>query len=340
MGWKNWSKNGTIAVTMPRKIEISHKTIIFAVFFLLSLQFIYIIRDILFELFIALLIMTILDPLVGRLTKWRVPRAISVLLSYILVIGVLGGTIALIVPAVVEQTTNFVNAIPYLLSKVGIDSMASGEITREMLTQVGTVPGQVLKFTFSVFSNVIGVITVLIFAFYMLLSRDKLEDQLGFLFGEEKRRKIGSVIDALEKKLGGWARGELTLMFFVGLATYIGLLIIGIPFALPLAILAGLFEIVPFLGPIIASVPAIIIGLGISPLTGLGVAAMAFLINQLENYLLVPKIMEKSVGISPLIVLISLTIGARLAGIIGIIISVPFVITIQVLVSEYLKKES
>jgi predicted PurR-regulated permease PerM len=129
-------------------------------------------------------------------------------------------------------------------------------------------------------------------------------------------------------------------MFFVGLATYIGLLIIGIPFALPLAILAGLFEIVPFLGPIVASVPAIIIGLGISPLTGLGVAAMAFLINQLENYLLVPKIMEKSVGISPLIILIALTIGARLAGIIGIIISVPFVITLQVLVSEYLKKES
>jgi predicted PurR-regulated permease PerM len=325
---------------MPRKIEISHKTIIFAVVFLLGLQFIYIIRDILFELFIALLIMTILDPLVGRLTGWKVPRAISVLLAYILVIGVLGGTIALIVPAVVEQTTNFVNAIPTLLTKVGIDSMASGEITKELLTQVGTVPGQVLKFTFSVFSNVIGVITVLIFAFYMLLSRDKLEDQLGFLFGEERRRKIGRVIDALENKLGGWARGELTLMFFVGLATYIGLLIIGIPFALPLAILAGLFEIVPFLGPIIASIPAIIIGLGISPLTGLGVAAMAFLINQLENYLLVPKIMEKSVGISPLIILIALTIGARLAGIIGIIISVPFVITLQVLVSEYLKKEA
>jgi predicted PurR-regulated permease PerM len=180
---------------------------------------------------------------------------------------------------------------------------------------------------------------VLIFAFYMLLSRNRLEDQIGIFFGETKKKELGRFISTLETRLGGWARGQLTLMFAVGLATYIGLLILGIPYALPLAILAGLLEIIPILGPIISAVPGAIIGFGISPLTGVGVIAMAFLIQQLENYLLIPKIMEKSVGVSPIITLVAISIGARLAGIVGVIISVPMVITLQVFVKEYLVKE-
>ena len=128
-------------------------------------------------------------------------------------------------------------------------------------------------------------------------------------------------------------------MLAIGLGTYIGLLLIGIPFAIPLAILAGIFEIIPFLGPIISAIPAILIGFGISPLIGLAVLAMAFLVHQLEGYVLVPKIMEKSTGVSPLVILIAITIGAKLAGIMGVIISVPFVITLKVFLEEYFAKE-
>jgi len=125
-------------------------------------------------------------------------------------------------------------------------------------------------------------------------------------------------------------------MFLVGVFTYIGLLLLGIEFALPLAILAGLLEIVPYVGPILAAVPAAIVGFGISPLMGAATIALAFLIQQLENYFLVPKIMQKSVGVSPLITLLALSIGFRLAGILGVVISVPVVITLQVLGKYYL----
>jgi predicted PurR-regulated permease PerM len=127
-------------------------------------------------------------------------------------------------------------------------------------------------------------------------------------------------------------------MSVVGLGTYVGLFLIGVPFALPLALLAGILEIIPFLGPIFSAIPAILIGFGVSPLVGLGVAAVAFLVHQLEGYILVPKIMEKSVGVSPLVVLISLAIGAKLAGIMGVIVSVPLVITLEVLMKEYFIK--
>ncbi len=324
---------------MPRKVEVSHKTIIFTVFFLLFLWFLFYIRDIILELFVALLLMTILEPLVNLLSKIKIPRGVSVLISYILAFGIVGGVIALIVPALVEQTTSFVNALPLYLSNLGIASYISGNLASDFLARLGNLPGEVFKFTISIFSNVISVVTVLVFAFYMLLAREKLEDQLGFFFGEEKQKELGELINRLENRLGGWARGELSLMFLVGLVTYIGLALIGIPFALPLAILAGLLEIIPFLGPIVAAIPGIVIGFGISPFTGIAVIALAFLIQQLENYVLIPKIMEKSVGVSPIITLIALAIGARFAGVVGMIISIPTVITLQVFLKTYLIKE-
>lgn len=324
---------------MLRKIEISHKTIIFTVLFLISLGFLYIVRDIILELFVALLLMTILEPLVANLSKVKIPRAISVLLTYILVFGVIGGVIALIIPTLVEQTTSFVNALPAYVSNTGIRPEWSDQLVSGFLATASNVPGQIFEITFSVFSNFLGIVTVLVFAFYLLLSRDKLDDQLAAFFGEEKRKEFARVIDTLERRLGGWARGELILMFVIGAGVYIGLTIMGIPFALPLSILSGIFEIVPFLGPIISAVPGILIGFGISPIVGLGVTALYFLVHQLENYVLVPKIMEKSVGVSPIITLIALAVGARLAGIVGAIVSVPTVITLQVLTKQYLMKE-
>ena len=134
-------------------------------------------------------------------------------------------------------------------------------------------------------------------------------------------------------------RGQLLLMLAIGFATFLGLILLGIPYALPLAILAGLLEIVPTLGPIIAAIPSIIIGFGISPFIGFAAAFLGLLVHQLENYLLVPKIMEKSVGISPIITLLALAIGAKLAGIAGVFISMPVLITSQVLLKEYLSSK-
>jgi len=324
---------------MIKKVEVSHKTVIFTVFFLLSLWFLYYIRDILLELFVALLLMTILDPFVSRLTWLRIPRGISVLLSYVIVFGVLGTAIGFLIPPLVDQTSSFVTVLPGYLSNIGVAQNISRDVVNEFLIRLGGLPGEIIKFTLSLFSNVVSVLTVLVFAFYMLLTRNKLDDQLGSFFGEEKRHDIARIIDSLEEKLGGWARGELALMFLVGLATFIGLSLMKIPFALPLSILAGLLEIIPYLGPVFAAIPSILIGFGISPLTGFGVAALAFLIQQLENYLFVPKIMEKSVGVSPIITLLALAIGARIAGVVGMIISVPSVITLQILIKEYFLKE-
>ena len=335
--WKKLSGCGII-MPMIRKIEISHKTVVFAVLFLLGLWVLYYLRNIILQLFVAFLLMTMLEPIVGFLRKIKLPRVLAILITYILVLGIFGGTIALIAPALAQQTTNFVNAFPGYLSNINIGN-SEGNLSAEFVKQLGGISGKLLNFTVSVFSNIFSVVTVLVFTFYLLLTHDSFQNQIKLWFGENKGQKLGNLLDKIEKRLGKWAGGQLFLMLIVGVGVYLGLLLLKIPYALPLAILAGLLEIVPTLGPILATIPAVLIGLGISPLTGLGAAAIAFLVNQLENYILIPKIMQKSAGISPLLILISIAVGAKLAGVVGVIIAVPTVITLQVLLREYLGKE-
>jgi predicted PurR-regulated permease PerM len=322
---------------MPRKIEISYKTIVFAVLFLLSLWLLYFIRDIILALFVAVLIMTILNPLVSKMTKIKIPRALAILICYVIVLGIFGVTLALIIPPLVDQTTEFANNLPKYLSNLGIAPSISQQVVGQLLNQLGALPGQIIKFGVSFFSNILSVITVLIFAFYLLLVRDKLDEQMIFWVGEEKKKNFARIMDSIEKRLGGWARGELILMLAIGIFSFLGLTLLGIPFALPLAILSGLMEIIPYFGPIISAIPTIIIGLSISPIMGMATIALALLVHQSENYILVPKIMEKSVGVPPLATLIALAVGFRLLGVVGAVISVPVVITGQIFISEYLQ---
>ena len=320
---------------MPKKIEISHKTIIFTVLFLILLAFLYFIRDIILQFFVALLVMTILNPLVVRLSKFKIPRAVSILVAYILTLGIIGVALAGIIPPLADQTTTFVNNLPEYIENLAVPNIIMEPVINQLFSALGELPAQAAKATISIFSNLINVLLVLIFAFYLLMARSKQDEQLDVFFGKERSKKIAKIVDALETKLGGWARGQLILMLLVGFMTYVGLRLLGIPYALPLAILAGLLEIVPYFGPIIAAIPAVIIGFSISPLIGIATTALAFLIQQLENYLIVPKIMEKSVGVSPIIILLALAIGFKIAGAMGALISVPVFITLQVFAKVY-----
>ncbi len=320
---------------MPRKVEISHKTIIFSVFFIIFLWLTYLIRDIILEFFLALLIMAVFDPFVTKLSSYKIPRGASVLLAYLILIAAIGFTFAAVIPPLIDQTTAFINNLPRFLDTLGMSSLVTDQISEQTVNQLGALPAKVVTTTVSLFSNFLGIAAILVFAFYLLSERNSLKTQLVLWFGEKREETFEKKFNLIEERLGSWARGQLSLMILIGITNYIGLSILGIPFTLPLSILAGLLEIVPYIGPIVAAVPAVLIGFGISPIIGSAVAAMAFLIQQLENFVFVPKIMQKSTGINPIITLLVLAVGARLAGLIGLLIAVPVFITIQVITSQY-----
>ncbi len=325
---------------MPRKIEISHRTIVFTFFLFGLVWFLYQIRDLILILFVALLLVTILNPLIKKLSRLKIPRGVSILIVYLLFIVLTVLTIASIVPVLVVQTSNFATGLPAYFESLNVGSVLGPNVSNQIVSQLGSIPGEIVQLIVSIFSNLLSILTVLTFAFYLLLVRNKLDTQLSTFLGDEKAGRVVKFVDELEVKLGGWARGQLFLMLTVGVLDYLGMKLLGVPYALPLGILAGLLEVVPYIGPVLAAIPAIIIGFGVMPVVGIATAVVAFLIQQIENYILVPKIMERSVGVSPIIVLLALSIGFRMAGIAGILISIPVVITLRVLAGQKFLKLS
>jgi len=324
---------------MPRKIEISYKTIVFIAGFWIFLWFVYSIRDLLVMVFFSLVLMFAINPLVDKLQKLRFPRSLSIGIIFTLLWTLVGLAIAGLVPPVVEQTGNLINRLPGAISKIEILNSHQQEITSELLSQVSTLPQSVFKITLGLFGNAISVITTLAISFYLLVERRNFGKHLGLLFGGDKSQKISSILDKIENNLGGWLRGELVLMFSVGTLTYLGLLVLGVESALSLAILAGVLEIIPNLGPVISAIPAVLVAMTVSPALALGTAALYWLVQLLENNFLVPKVMGSVVGVNPVVVILGLMTGFRLNGPLGAVMAIPVIIILKILLSDIYKSK-
>jgi predicted PurR-regulated permease PerM len=319
---------------MVKKVEISYRTIIFTVFFLISIWLIYQIRFILLSIFVAVVFMSALNQIVDRLAKLKIPRVIAVGIIYAVFLVLLSLAIGGIVPTLVEQTTVLVNRFPDYLHMIGITEV-DPRTFQDQLAQFGFAPSNVFKMGLSIFSNLLSFIAILVLTFYLLLERRNLNSYLSVFFGQGKEQKAEKIITAIERSLGNWVRAEIILMSIIGVFTYVGLLILGIDYALPLALLAGLMEIVPNFGPIVSAIPAVVTGFAISPVTGTAVVALYFLVHQLENGLVVPKVMQKTVGFNPIITLLVLMIGFKLGGAVGALLAIPLVLALKVFIQEY-----
>ncbi len=289
------------------------------------------IRDVLFLLFIAFILMAALRPLVDSFDRLRWPRIFSVLLVYMLVIGLLIGFGSIIFPPLISESSKFITNLPTLFTEVTARFNINLDNT---FSQIAPLGQNVARFTIGVFNNIISLFTIAILTFYLLLERKNLRQLLNTFIGEEIADSIRVTVREIEERLGAWVRGELVLMLIIGMATYIGLTILAMPYALPLALIAGLLEVVPILGPIISAVPSVLVALTISPGMALAVVALYVIVQQLENNLIVPMVLRKAVGLPPLASLIALMIGSRLAGTMGIILAVPVFLVILTLVQE------
>ncbi|MDO8638850.1 MAG: AI-2E family transporter [Candidatus Daviesbacteria bacterium] len=320
---------------MSRKIDISHKTIIFITAFILGLLMIYLIKDLLLILFVAIILMSALEPLVNFFHRLKIPRALGIPLTYIIIIAVLVGILAILLPPLVEQSSKLVVTLPPLLSQL----FAIAHIDKSVFqTQLTSLSANAFSITLTVFDNFLTIIFLLVITFYLLLERKLLETRISSLFvGREERVK--TLITNIQEKLGSWMRGQLFLSVIIGMLSFIGLTILDIPYALPLALIAGIMEVVPVIGPIISSFPAILVALTISPVLGLIVGVMYFVIQQLENHLIVPQVMKKAVGLNPLVVILTIAVGSRLLGFAGALLAVPIAVVIQILVTEIIEEQ-
>ncbi|OGV95167.1 hypothetical protein A3A66_03675 [Microgenomates group bacterium RIFCSPLOWO2_01_FULL_46_13] len=323
-----------------QRVEISHRTVVFTVLFLVGLYLVYLIRDIIFLVFLAVLLMTAINPVVTYLTRYKIPRAVGGSVMFLVVFGLLISGIAALIPPLISQSVSLFNQIPIPPSIA--NDFRNLNINLQDLeviaNQLDTVP-KVVDVVASAFSGFIAVVTLLVIAFYLTVERPNLHKYLTWLFGHDgAEERAEQFITNLEQQIGGWVRGELALMVVVGSMTFIGLKLLNVSFALPLAILAGLLEIIPNIGPVVSAIPAILVAyFTVSFPMSLAVTALYVLVQQLENNFIVPMVMKKAVGLNPLVTIILLATGFRLGGVGGAALAIPIFLTVRSSIQEFIK---
>lgn len=306
------------------------------ILFLACLILLYQLKEILLIIFIAYIIVAALSPIVDFLKKRGLPRTAAVLITFLATLLLFVLLVAPLVPFLVAQIQQLSKSFPQYLHQA---AMAIGvQVDARELGQVFT-PQQLGQNAFALAGGVFGgffaLVTTIAISFYLLLSYEKAKGGVANLFTTKSREKAMGVIEQINNKLGAWLQGQFLLSLAIALLTWITLMSLGMPFALPLAVLAGLFEIVPTIGPIISAVPAVVVALTISPNMALVIMVAYIAIQMVENHLLVPRIMQRAVGLNPVIVIIGVIAGDRLLGIPGALLSVPFISLIVLLSKNY-----
>ena len=314
-------------VMKPQKIEITYRTIIFTVLFLISLLVLWQLRGLILMVFLCFLFMEGLHPVVTWLEKTKMPRVLAILIVYIFIIAALSFSIVGIIPDLVEQSTILIRNLPNALKNIDILGLNFVDFSSQ-LKILENLPSNIASLVVSIFSNILSIFIFFVITFYLLLERKNFDIYLKNIFGQKSVKAI-AIVNQLEKRLGIWVNAQLMLMLIIGILSYIGYVIIGVNFALPLAIIAGILELVPNIGPTIASILAGIFGLTISPITGVLAVTWGIIVQQLENNFIVPKIMKEAIGINPLITILLIASGAKLGGVIGAIIALPLYITAE-----------
>ena len=321
---------------MPQKIEVSSKTIIFTVGFILLLGVVWLIKDLIFSLFIAFIIAGALRQPVNFLEEKKIPRPIGAFVIYFIFVFIIFFLFALIIPPLLNEVAILFKSLPQIIIKVS--PTLSPNFNFSFLSN--NLPGlanETVSFIKTAFSNIIFVTSTLFFGFYFLLEKNLTQILLGNFFDDSELNKINLISERAQKRMAGWFWGEIILMIIVVTMTYIGLTIIKMKYALALAVLAGLLEAVPNLGPITSAIFSFLIGFSYSPILGTSTIALNLIVQQLENNLIVPIVMKKAVGIHPIITLIALIIGGKLAGIMGVILAIPTTIFIETILFEIAK---
>lgn len=335
-----------------RHIEISTGIVFRTVLIILALWFLYLVKDIIALIFVAILIVSAIDPAVDWMQRKRIPRPLGVSIIYLLMFSVVGLTISLIVPPLASQFIELSQKLPQYFHGVGnfitgFENYFSGDNAASNIQQVfsnfgkefSAVPARIFTGTIGIFSGFFSIIIILIMAFYMAVKEKGIKNFIVSITPEKHKEYAAHLTERIETKMGRWVQGQLLLMVIIFALDFIGLSLLKVPYALTLALLAGLLEIVPYVGPIISAIPGIILGFTVSPFIGLMTALLYFIAQEFESYVIVPQVMKKAVGLNPIAVIIAILIGVKLGGILGALLAVPVATIIGVVVDDLMKED-
>ena len=311
----------------------------------------YRVRGVLLLIYVAALVAIGLAPVVAsverlrlrRRRRLRLPRWAAILAIYLALIGSVIVVAMLVLPPLIAQARAFWDDAPRLLRQGQQWLLDRGILTqpismRDAVEQapgaggdaVGTVLGAIWGFVGGIF----GILTILILAFYFLVDSHGLVQTFIRLFPREARRRVADACTRVSTKVSAWLAGQILLAAIIGTTAAIGLWLLDVPYFYVLALIAGIGEMIPVVGPLLAAIPAVAVALSVSPATALFVALFFLGQQQVENHVLVPKVMERQVGVSAVVVIVALLLGGSLLGIVGAILAVPTAAILHVIFQE------
>lgn len=300
-------------------------------------------------LLIALAAAYILNPVVIWLQQRRIKRIYSVFIIYLVFFGLLTALFASFIPLAAEEFSNLGETIPQYTQQVqglldrfysAADRLYLPESVRHALedsldnleNRLGEQLARIPEITIDAARGMFNFVLVLMMTFYFLKDFSLVRDSIYMMIPRKNRSQARKILHEIDYSLGKYIRGQLILALIVAIATYLSLLLLGVDFALILAILAGVTNVIPYFGPFIGAVPAVLVALLQSPALAVKTVLAFVIIQQAESHLLVPQVLGKSMGLHPLVVIVVLLIGGQLLGIWGMMLAVPFVAVCRIII--------
>ncbi len=287
-------------------------------------------------LFAAIIIAESLSPLVDRMAK-RIPRSLAVAIPYLVFLAMIGLSTWLIYPTLVSEAQGLDDRGPELIDQFqswvdNIDPTGDGRIREWATNALQQGSGTLSNIPFTIVSSVAEVVLVIAMSLYWLIAKPSMREFVLSLLPEAYRENADDTLHSIGTTIGGYVRAQLLAGLVIGSLTYVGLTIIGVDYALVLAVVAGLGEIVPIVGPILSAIPAIAVALLTSPSQAIIVAVFYLVLQQIESNVLQPNLVRNQADIPPLLVLFSLFVGGTVGGILGALVAVPLSGAIKVIV--------
>lgn len=323
-------------------VKISPSIVVFIFLFLVGIWFIEKIKNILFITFIAYIISVGLNkPICKIQNKFAWKRSTSSIFVYFIFTVIVGFFLALIVPPLVSEFSIMLSTFqlpPEIEMMFDTFELNLQDISR-FTEQWGGSLSTAISVISSTFSGIFTVIMTLVISLYMSIEKGQVVRDFSWLTRDDKKiKQFKEAVHEINIQLGNWIRGEFTLMLIVGTMVFIGTALIGLPYPLPLALLAGMMEIIPNIGPTVSAIPAIFIALITLGWPGAIVTlALYILIQQLENNLIVPRIMQRNVNVSGLTVILGILIGGTIFGVAGALLAVPTIIVLRTVFETWVK---
>ncbi|OGG47334.1 hypothetical protein A2671_01475 [Candidatus Kaiserbacteria bacterium RIFCSPHIGHO2_01_FULL_49_13] len=334
-------------------VQITTGTVVKIILILILVALLFFLRDLVLIVLTAIVIASAIEPAVRFFTRYHIPRIAGVLLVYLTVIFALLGVFYFFMPPVLSDLSNFLGILPQYLdtfeasnpltnnsffplvsNQLG-DSFSLRDIIEGVRISVSNVSEGLFKTVSTVFGGLLSFILIVVFSFYFAMQETGVDDFLRVITPLKHQDYVIGLWRRSQQKIGLWMQGQVLLALIVGVLVYLGLTILGVKYSLVLAIIAALFELIPVFGPILSAIPAVVIAVGTGGTSlGILVVGLYVIIQQFENHLIYPLVVTKVVGVPPLLVILALLIGAKLAGFLGIILSVPTAAALQEFVND------